>query len=71
LLPLRYNLKDKICEGEDGSLRGSTKRNPAPPNQRRIVASCVRSALAVVAYLGLIVNPGLTTIGQRHLAGPS
>ena len=27
-------------------------------------------SLAVIAYLGLIVNPGVTTIGQRHLAGP-
>jgi O-antigen/teichoic acid export membrane protein len=26
-------------------------------------------SLAVIGYLGLIVNPGLTTIGQRHLAG--
>jgi O-antigen/teichoic acid export membrane protein len=26
-------------------------------------------SLAVIGYLGLIVNPGLTTLGQRHLAG--
>jgi O-antigen/teichoic acid export membrane protein len=85
----------------DGSPQDSTKKHPAPPNQRRIAANFVTLAvtsvlglvvtilisiyirraigpaamgqvswsLAVIGYLGLIVNPGLTTIGQRHLAG--